>query len=609
MIIIENTVLAPKRDTILIIPSSQEYEILNANYLQSKKLYDSIHSLAQKSKITKEIYNLLITSRPQKTKEITAKEPRKSEEYFKEFQDRTISKINYVSVEIFTGSVNDTTLSSNSSIVQFCNKMHNDTRNAVIQKHLLFSLNSKVDPYDMADTERIIRSLSYIEDAKITLSADQNNSNNIVATIITKDRFPWSGDLDVDSSEGANIKFTNKNILGTGNEFGIGYWRSFNNSPVNGFDAKYSIRNIKNSFIDGSIFVSDNFLGKSKGVTLNRAFISPKIKYFGAATFEHVQPLQDLIFADSIYEVSPNIDRKSYDIWAARSYQLDKRKNITLALRLNRDYFSDRPSVKADSNIYFHNHHLLLGGISYSKINFLKTKKIQNFNLTEDVPVGFVYTFLFGRDWTEFGTRSYRGLQASYSMYSEKVGYGLFNLESGYFLLPNQKINQIIKIKINHFTPIITIGKSEARVFTKLNFFDGERLSAPISQSISSENRIRNINGNQLRGNKLFSLSSELVIFQPWYYYGFRFATLINAGIGHIREDRVAQPYHQTYLSVGTGIRIQNESLVINTFELRISIFPNPPPAGDVFNLKITLSTPSFFQKLTIGKPRIVGID
>lgn len=607
-VVLGDTIIIPTSDTTLIISDGIEYEVFNNRYLLSHYFYDSIYAAAQKSKITKELYNLLITSKPPSNSEIK-NDPKKSEDYFEAYRGKSISEIEFVSVEIFSGSVNDTTITSNSSIIKFCNKMHNDTRDAVVRKHLLFAIGDKVDPYEIADTERVIRSLSYIEDAKVELKIDPNNTENVRAIIVTKDRFPWSGDLDVDSDQGAIFKFTNKNILGTGNEFGVGYWSSFDNTPIHGFDAQYSIRNIHNSFVDGTVFVSDNFLGKSKGISFRRGFISPQIKYLGEATIEHVQPIQDLIFADSIYENNSDVDRKSYDLWGARSFQISSRTNITMALRLNHDNFLERPAVKADSNITFHNHHLLLGALTYSKINFLKTKKIQTFNITEDVPVGFIYSVLIGKDWTEFGVRNYRGLRTSYSMYSGTFGYGLFNLESGSYLLPNQKINKIVKIDMRHFTPLFTLGKADTRIFSRLSFFDGDRLSVPLSQSISGENRLRNINGNELNGNRLLTISSELVMFQPWYFYGFRFATLANVGIGHVRENRIENPYKQTFLSLGAGIRIQNESLVINTFEMRISVFPNPPPEGDVFNLRITLAAPTFFQALNIGKPKIVGLE
>lgn len=608
IIVLADSVIIPSSDTTVIVPLGTNYKIFKNRYLVSKYFYDSMYASAQRSKITKELYNLLITNKPPEKNEST-QDPKKSETYFEAYRGKTISGIKFASVDIFSGSVNDTTITSDSKIIQLCNKMHNNTRNAVVKKHLLFSIGDEVEPFEIADSERIIRSLSYMEDARIVLKIDPANIDHVQAIVITKDRFPWSGDLTVDSNGAAIFGFTNKNIIGTGNEFGLGYWHSIQDTPTHGYDAQYSIRNIRNSFVDGTIFTSNNYQGKSKGITFRRRFISPKIKYYGEATLEHVQPIQDLVFADSIYTVNSTIDRKSYDVWAARSFQIGARSNISFALRLDHDYFSKRPFVKLDSNIHYHNHHLLVGALSYSRINYLKTKRIQSFNITEDMPIGFIYSVLFGKDWTEFGIRNYRGIRASYSSYSNRIGYSLLNLESGYFLLSDKKTNQVFQIDLRHFTPLFSSGQTSSRIFTRISFFDGEKLSIPLSQSLSGENRLRNINGNQIRGNRLFTISSEYVVFQPWYFYGFRFATLVNAGMGHVRESRGDTPYKQTFFNVGAGIRIQNESLVFNTFEFRVSVFPQPPPTGQTLNLSLTLSTPNFFKSLTIGKPAVVGLD
>ena len=304
------------------------------------------------------------------------------------------------------------------------------------------------------------------------------------------------------------------------------------------------------------------------------------------------------------------IERKSYDIWGARSFQLGRRKNLSFALRLDHDNFADRPMVRPDSNVLYHDHHFLIGGVSYSKINYLKTKNILSFNITEDVPVGFIYSLIGGRDWTEFGQRTYRGFQTSYSTYFKEAGYFLVNLESGYFTNEiDARSDEVFQIDGRHFTPLFDLGDAYSRIFTRVYYFNGDRLSIPQAQSLLGPNRINNIEGNQIAGDRIFTLSSEYVVFQPWYYYGFRFATYAHAGIGHVSESRIVDPYSQTYYAFGGGVRIRNESLVFDTFEFRISLFPNPPIDGQVFFFKVSLSTPKFFESPNVTKPTVVGLD
>ncbi|MEO1255414.1 MAG: hypothetical protein AAFY41_11100, partial [Bacteroidota bacterium] len=346
-----------------------------------------------------------------------------------------------------------------------------------------------------------------------------------------------------------------------------------------------------------------------KGVTFRKGFISPAIKYYGEATFEHVQPILDLEFADSLYERNFNVDQTSYDIWGARSFSLGERKNISAALRLDHDNFSKRPQVKADSNIIYQNRHVLVGGLSFSKINYLKTKNILSFNITEDIPVGFIYSIFIGNDYTEFGTRPYKGFETIYSTYDARFGYFLFDLQAGRFSLNKESFNQTIQFDGRHFTPLYDLGNAYARIFTRFHYFQGNRLSIPLAQSLAVENRIRNIEGNQIAGDRLVTLTSEYVVFQPWYFYGFRFATYGHIGIGHVSESRSLTPYANTYLAFGGGLRIRNENLVFNTFELRFSLFPNAPLESQFFSFKVSLSAPRFFRSPNISKPKIIGLD
>ncbi|MEP2467773.1 hypothetical protein [Ekhidna sp.] len=608
VLVIADSLFVPKKDTTLLLPTHTKYQVYDNKYILSDGFYDSIYSVAKKNRVTRELFNLLIIENTPEDP-FQNKEPVKSEDFFMAYRGKTISAINYVSVDLFGGSVNDTTLKAKSGIGKLSNELHKNTSEDVISKHLLFKTGDDVDPFKLADTERIIRSLPYIEDARIVLEIDSENLRAVTATVVVKDRFPWSIDLSLDDNDAFRTGFTNQNILGTGNEFGVGYLYNGKEQPKHGYDAYYTVRNIKNSFVDGTVYVSDNYEGKSKGISFKRNFLSPNIKYFGEATFEHVEPITDLVFADSLYEKDFMVERKSYDVWAGRSFLVGDRKSINATLRLDHDNFNMRPPVQADSNITYQNHHFLVGALSYSKINFLKTKNILSFNITEDVPIGFIYSVIFGKDFTEFGKRNYRGFRGSFSTYNNRYGYFLFNLESGYFTMHDQRTNQVVQIDGRHFTPLFDLGGAYSRIFTRFHYFNGNRLSIPLSQSLAAENRIKSIEGIQIRGNRLVTLTTEYVVFQPWYFYGFRFATYGHIGFGNVQESRISDPFNNTYFTAGGGVRIRNESLVFSTFEFRISAFPNAPVEGQLFYFKISLSAPQFFQSPIVRKPKIVGLD
>jgi len=607
IVLIADSVIVAKNDTTIYIPSGTKYQLVNEKYVVDKDFFSKVYSKAQKSRVTRELYNLLITERPP-SEPLKQTSPVSSESFFKVFEGKTIKNIAFHSVPVVSGNVNDTSVAATSSFAKFSNKYHRNTKVQIIENHLLFYVGDKVNPFDIADSERIIRSLRYIEDVRIKLVINPEDIETVDALVIYKDRFPWSPTLSIDGTELLQIGFTNRNILGTGNEFAATYLFNRRQLPNHGYALSYTRRNIDNTFIDGTVYTSDSFLGKSVGLSFQRDFVSPQIKYYGEATLERVQPIDDLIFADSIYAEDFQSDRLTYDLWSGRAFQVGQRSNINFALRLQHDNYADRPTVRQDSNEVFHDHHLLLGALSYSKINFLKSKNILSFNITEDIPEGFLISILYGRDWNEFDPRTYRGARANYANYTD-FGYFNLNFEGGFFRNQGISRNGVIELNLRYFSPLLDVGKAYSRIYTRFFFFDGERLSIPQSETLEGVNRIRNLDGEGIRGERVMTFSADYVVFQPWYWYGFRFAPYGHGAVGYVRESNTELPYSRTYSSLGAGIRIRNESLAFDTFDFRFSFFPDPPIDSNFFSFRFTLSAPSLFGAPNIRKPRVVGVD
>ena len=607
MLIISDSVFIANHDTVLLVPRGTKYQFVKNKYVVNKNFYDNIYSKAQKTLITKELYNLLVTERPPQEPQQT-KKPVRSESFFEAFEGRTIRSIEFIPVDILDGNVGDTTRVARSNLAKLSNKLHTDTRKQVISNYLLFKSGDRVDPFEIADTERVVRSLAYIEDVRIRLVVNPDDLETVDAIIIYKDRFPWNVNFSLDSDKAVQVGFVNRNILGSGQEFGVGYIFSPVEQPNHGYDIHYTMRGIKNTFIDGTIYKSDSYLGKLTGISFSRNFISPEIKYYGELTFETEKVKEDLGFADSLYEKNFPTSRYSYDSWVGRAFEVGKRSSVNLAVRLKHDNFTDRPTVKLDSNEIYHNHHLLLGAFSYSRITYLKARNILSFNITEDIPEGFLFSAIYGRDWNEFDPRMYRGFRTNFSKYTN-YGYINFSLETGFYKERGESRNEVLEISTLYFSPLFALGKATSRLFTRFYLFEGHNLAIPQTQSLEGINRIRNIKGHQIKGDKVLTLSSEYVIYQPWYYYGFRFATYAHGGIGFVEETRSIEPYKRVYSNIGGGIRIRNESLVFDTFEVRFSFYPKPPPESSNFTLNISFAAQSFFRSPNIRKPRVVGLN
>lgn len=607
ILFLADSVIAPKNDTTVYIPRNMEYQIYDNKYVLSDTFYDSVYKAASKRRVTKELYRLLINEQARKSAQ-TETEPVESEDFFEDYKGKTIGAIQFRSVPIIEGSIYDTTQQAVSTIGKTSNKLHKKTRRDVIMKHLLFDLGDELDPYELSDSERIIRSLAYIEDARIVVKPINGNDDEVTVVIISKDRFPWSFDMTIDENDAYIFGFTNQNVVGSGNEFRTAFFYHSTQLPSSGYDFSYTQRNIKETFIDGTASIANNYLGKDYQLSFKRDFLTPQIRYFGEASVEYAEPIEDLLFADSIYVQDFRSSRIAYDLWGARAFMVGERQNVAFALRLEHDNYAERPMVAIDSNELYQDHHFLLSALSYSKIKFLKSKNIVAFNITEDIPVGFLFSILYGKDWNEFSDRTYRGIKAAYSSYFD-YGYLFLNYEKGAYRRDDRRINEVTQVKIRHFTPLFNVRRAKARLYTRFFYYNGNDLSIPLAETLRGPNRIKNIDGLQIQGNKLYTFDSEYVVFQPWYFYGFRFATYGHLTMGRVKETRIENPFNRFYYNGGAGIRIRNESLVFNTFEFRFSLYPDPPTQGQQFFFKISLSPPSFFANTTLSKPTAVGFN
>jgi hemolysin activation/secretion protein len=67
------------------------------------------------------------------------------------------------------------------------------------------------------------------------------------------------------------------------------------------------------------------------------------------------------------------------------------------------------------------------------------------------------------------------------------------------------------------------------------------------------------------------------VLFSPINFYGFRFAFFGFVDLGILFGTNEFARNGEVLSSIGLGIRIRNDNLVFNTFQIRLGYFPNLP--------------------------------
>jgi hypothetical protein len=181
-----------------------------------------------------------------------ANELKRNEEAFKRYEGLYIRNI-IIERLPFGISIGDTSKKLINSLTNLANDLHHLTKNRVIKKNLFFKKGESIRPFLMADNERYLRQLLYLQDADFIVYRTGPGSDSVDVIVQVKDVFSLGGAINSFGLQQTNIEFREDNFAGTGNA-AVAY-ALYDNKRTNNFafGGEYNSRNIGGSFIDGKI--------------------------------------------------------------------------------------------------------------------------------------------------------------------------------------------------------------------------------------------------------------------------------------------------------------------------------------------------------------------
>jgi hypothetical protein len=586
-------------DTLIIIPAHTQFEIAPS---KSEAFFKRLAENADKRLWTREIHNIIISnhrkSNPDTLKTSSSVTP------FIFYTGKHIRKIYIKRLEVFGPTINDTTGMPNSWIERTGNKLHHLSREYLIRNSLMFHEKDSIDPTEIADNERVLRSLPYIEDAKIMLRPVSNLSDSTDVIVLVKDVWSTAFNIRVDNIYSGRFELWDRNILGFGHEFQNTLLWNNHEIPTVGYQGAYVVNNISNSFISGKINYYNSFHTKSFGMDFERSFFTPNIKYAGGVSFLKTQTRT--LFEKDTTKFTP-INFNNYDLWTGRSFLLRRngfsklRQNITLSTRLMRDYYFDRPKISKSSYYNYQDKLLLLSSASYSRHSYFKSNYIYNFGRTEDIPIGGELEFTFGAEFNEFFTRKYAGAKLSKGVFLGYLGYIYSSVQTGSFFTESGKAEQaVINAKMNYFSPLFLLSHFHFRQFVTVDYtvgfnrFSNEYLT--FNKSYASTSFVN----DSTKGDKRFIVHWETDCFTPWEFYDFHFVLFAFADHSWLATSgNLLRKY--PYTDLGLGIRIRNEHLVFNTIQFKFSFYPRIPSGSKTSAFELSgeslLNPPNFLPQ------------
>lgn len=546
---------------------------------------------------------------------------KRNEEVFKPYDGKIIRHI-YVNRLPFGISLSDTTRKFMNSMTNLANELHHLTKVKVIYNNLFFKEGQPLKPFLMADNARYLRQLLYVQDADFKISPASPVSDSVDVTVEVKDVFSLGGAVNSLGLKKSNIEFREDNFAGSGNAAVLfGLYDAARSSPF-AFGGEYKNRNIKGTFIDGTIGYQSFY------PTLN----GPRDDNYYYLNF--VKPLENRYMRwtyelDLSYHNTRNrypADTLYYSYTRSRYYNIEG----WIGFNLNgQDFTTDEESRKLRSligiryitrqfqavpekyesayNWQYADLRGVLSTLTFYRQNFYKTQYIYGFGRNEDIPEGVLLSFTAGYTVKQNRERPFIGFNYQHYQFNQQQNYLSYNLSAEGFL-NHKKLEDVNAMAgINYFDHLKLLGsKWKQRFFLDLDI--AKQVNTVLNEPLFAYSQFAfpeyGIDKNG--GNFRITAKAESAFFSPWTLLSFKFAPFVFGNAG------VFSPYAsptKVLSAVGGGIRTRNESFVFGTIELRGFYFPRKNSLDESF--RFTLSTNVIFKYNSefVKKPDFIQVN
>ena len=598
-------VVIAQSDTIIELPIYVDYYITNNNNWASN-FYKNIQRRAYTNRWTKELHNVILVPEDssKRTENVVAQ---KIEVPFLPYKNMVIRKIRIEKLDVFGPTMNNPNQQTRTLMGTAGNKLHIKTKDEIIKDHLIIKVGEKIDPNALAENERILRELPYIEDARIIIENTNSFGDSADIIIITKDRFSVGFNLNINKGESQYLDVYDKNMFGTGQEFENTFYRTPYKKPASGIEGMYLIRNIAGSFINCKLGY-DAYGAEGYNISLARDFFTQRTKYAGDFSFikkNSFTPLNDQWIP---------LNANYTNFWIGRAFALNlfgldmtRINNLIVSSGVYDRRFSKGPETATNYMYQFQQSTYYLGSIAFSSQSYLKSNLVYSFGKTEDIPYGFLINYTHGYELNQYKNRLYNSVSVSKGDIISNAGYLYGNIAFGGFSHHDKFEQGILKFNTSFFTNLLVIKNLKVRHFINISFVKGYDRYKDEVLTVNNMSGIRGFINDSAKGTQKLIFNFESVFFTPFYVFGFRIATFVFADLGWVGESYKPIFDNAMYSGYGLGLRVRNEKLVFNTIQIRFAYYPNltHQAHGEFF----TISEQSKFRPsgFSVKSPEIIG--
>ena len=547
----------------------------------------------------------------------------KSESPFKPYEGKVIRHI-FIRGYGFEQTFTDTARRLQYFGTKVLNQLHRKTRDWVIRNNLFIKENTPVNAFKLADNERVIRNLNFIQDARILVTfVPETDSVDLV--VVVKDLFTIGGAIGSLGYPPLSIRgnISEANFLGMGQRIQGGFNVEQNRDPNFGPQLLYSKTNIGGSFVNVTASYtrinSDLYPGTPDEtawfVRLDRPLYAPYAHLAGGFNIGHFENFNVYHNVDSVFYKYSYHTHDGWIGWNLGSERFLSNTSVRdrkfVAVRYFRNDFDSVPKQigKDNFNFRFNNREAALASFTFFRQDFYKTNYIYGFGTTEDIPKGYNVAFTSGWYKQLYLNRPYAGVDANEFVVTKKGAFVQFFLRSGTFLRKGKLEDASTLIGASYYSPLFVFNAVKIRQYINFSYTRQFNRLGIDPLTLNNVFGLRYFSGDSTFGSQRMTLHSETTFFLNYKFLGFKFAPFAFGDLSFLTPEQGHFDKSSLYHGIGAGMRARNENLVFNTIELRMVYFPRKTMQNNSFKIMFSTGIQFRYNNTYVRQPDVVYLN
>ncbi len=501
-------------------------------------------------------------------------------------EGKTIEVIIVRQVKNFESGWDDDRIGAERLLNSFSERFSDYTQEWVIRQYLLFHTGETLVPFDLADSEQLLRDLPYINDVRIHVVPLDGETDKVGIVVETNDRWPVGVNATVITKDRWRAKLFSTNVAGLGLSFSNEILRNKQSQKDWGYRGELLKQNLGGSFWSARTLYEDSYQKNNLLLEVNRPLAHPGIQFVGGANWQYLEEFEDDEYKRGLHQT---------DLWLGDVIRLYDRKSLHEGARpvlvpairvLDRDHYQ-RPVVYADSNRSYHDFTQYMASVTWQRLKSYKTNFLFGEGEVEDVPTGLSMRLTAVQEEGEFQSRPGVFFDSSTISLRNRGDVTFLGFSVGGFVDEHKLEDGVVDLKGAYFTSLLGQGTIRHRFYGSLNYTQGIGRHTQDRIFLSDRSGIYHLEDGRVSGNKRLVAKMMYRLFTPLSLWGFRMSFFAFSDAGVIADEGAALINKKFYVSSGLGIRLRNPGLVFPTVHLSLSMTSQVESSDLLFGVKM----------------------